>query len=292
MSFAYNYTSIIQKPQLQFTHILIAFLIILWYTIYMFSFIYKNIDFAHKLDGQSSPTEEYYKHIHPFYEILYFLKGNVQYTVESETRTLNEGDIVFIPAYKYHFATVDLSVPYERYVLKLPESLVPHYISAKLAKNSPFYVNSRKFGMTFGQLDTYMQTFSNDEIYTLFTSEVSKLMVMLCHETTENVSKHNDFIKSVIDYINQNVRNPITTQTLAEEFHYSKSFINFEFKKHMKIPIMQFVRSKKIMAAHQMILSGAKKSEVAEMFGFDTYSTFFRAYKKLINEPGEASEHS
>ena len=60
----------------------------------MFGFAYKNIDFAHKLDKPSSPTEEYYKHIHSFYEILYFVKGKTTYTVESETRRLNEGDIV------------------------------------------------------------------------------------------------------------------------------------------------------------------------------------------------------
>ena len=54
----------------------------------MFSFVYKNIDFAHKLDKPSSPTEEYYKHIHSFYEILYFVTGKVTYTVESESRPL------------------------------------------------------------------------------------------------------------------------------------------------------------------------------------------------------------
>ena len=54
----------------------------------MFNFIYKNIDFAHKLDHASLPSEEYYKHIHYFYEILYFMKGNVQDTIESETRNL------------------------------------------------------------------------------------------------------------------------------------------------------------------------------------------------------------
>lgn len=253
----------------------------------MFSFIYKNIDFAHKLDDASSPTEEYYKHIHYFYEILYFVKGNVQYTVESETRNLHEGDIVFIPTGKYHFATVDLSEPYERYVLKIPDSLVPEYLAKKLANSNSFYVDSRKFDVIFNQLDTYVKMFSSDEIYTLFTCEIMKLLVMLCHETKGQIGKHNDFIEAVIDYVDANVRSPITTQTLAAEFHYSKSFINIEFKKHMKIPIMQYVRSKKIMAAHQMILSGAKKSEVAEMFGFDTYSTFFRAYKKLINSPGE-----
>lgn len=253
----------------------------------MFGFAYKNIDFAHKLDKPSSPTEEYYKHIHSFYEILYFVKGKTTYTVESETRRLNEGDIVFIAPGKYHFAAVDLSVPYERYVLKFPETLMPEVVRKKLLSESAFYVNSKKFGAAFNMLDSYVDKYDNDEIYILFIADLCKLMIMLCHETPRPVGKHSDFINAVIDYVDANINKPINTQTLSDVFHYSKSFINIEFKKQMKIPIMQYVRSKKIMAAHQMILDGVKKAEVAEMFGFDTYSTFYRAYKKLISQPNK-----
>ena len=50
----------------------------------------------------------------------------------------------------------------------------------------------------------------------------------------------------------------------------------------MKIPVMQYVRYKKIIAAHQMILAGAKKSVVAELLDFNDYSTFYRSYVKII----------
>lgn len=46
---------------------------------------------------------------------------------------------------------------------------------------------------------------------------------------------------------------------------------------------MKYVRYKKMIAAHQMILSGEKKRVVANMFGYDDYSTFYRTYKKAIN---------
>lgn len=248
----------------------------------MFNFVCKDIDFAHKLDKPSLPTEEYYKHIHPFNEILFLVRGIVDYTVESETRRLTEGDIVFIPSGKYHFATIDLSVPYERYVCKFPDFLVPAYLKKKIASGSVFFENARKFAVIFNQFDLYAEQFAEQEIYTLFTSEITKLMVLLCHEV-QQTSKHNDFIESLINFIDANMGAKITVDVLCDEFHYSKSFINNEFKKHMKIPVMQYIRSKKIIAAYQMILSGMKKNEAAEMFGFDTYSTFFRAYRKLMS---------
>lgn len=247
----------------------------------MFSYVNKDIDFAHKLDKPSSPTEEYYKHIHPFNEILVLVHGNVDYTVESETRRLNAGDIVFIPSGKYHFATVDLSVQYERYVCKFPDSLIPDYIRKKITSGSAFFCNAKKYSVMFTSLDGYFGQFTEDEIYTLFTCEITKLMVLLCHDVQPTL-RHNDFFELLLSYIDANLNSKITIESLSEEFNYSKSFINNEFKKHMKIPLMQYIRSKKIIAAHQMILSGMKKNEAANMFGFETYSTFYRAYKNLL----------
>lgn len=247
----------------------------------MFSFVYRDIDFAHKLDKPSSPTEEYYKHIHPFNEILFLVRGNVDYTVESETRHLAEGDVVFIPSGKYHFATIDLSEAYERYVCKFPDSLVPDFVKKKMQQSSSFFSGNSALNLLFSQLEAYRNNYSEEELYVIFESEISKVMVTICHEAL-SVNKHDDFIERLLRYIDANLTERISIASLAEDFHYSKSFINNEFKKHMKIPLMQYVRSKKIIAAHQMILSGMKKNEAAEMFGFETYSTFYRAYKKLI----------
>ncbi|MGN1104142.1 MAG: helix-turn-helix domain-containing protein [Candidatus Coproplasma sp.] len=248
----------------------------------MFSFICKDIDFAHKLDKPSSPTEEYYKHIHPFNEILFLVRGNVDYTVESETRRLAEGDVVFIPSGKYHFATIDLSEAYERYVCKFPDSLVPDFIRKKMQKSSSFFSGNSALSVLFSQFDAYHNNYSEEEQYVMFISEIKKVMVTVCHDA-QSVNRHDDFIEQLLRYIDANLTERISIASLAEEFHYSKSFINNEFKKNMRIPLMQYVRSKKIIAAHQMILSGMKKNEAAEMFGFETYSTFYRAYKKLTD---------
>lgn len=247
----------------------------------MFNFIYKDIDFAHKLDKASSPSEQYFKHIHCFNEILYFVHGDVEYTVESETRRLNEGDLVFIPSGKFHFAKVNSKISYERYVLKFPDEIFPKFANNLFKPKGFFFPEGNNYDINFKLLDMYIKQYSQDEVYTLFLCELLKIIVMLCHEPAQPFKKHNDFVVDLIDYIDVNIRKPITIQTLTDKFHYSKSFINTEFKKRMHIPIMQYVRTKKAIAAHQMILSGAKKSNVAALFGFETYSTFYRTYKKL-----------
>ncbi len=69
----------------------------------MLNFIYNDVDFQHKLDEAGHLSEIFEKHIHPFDEILYFINGSVVYTVEVESRKLESGDAIFIPAGKYHY---------------------------------------------------------------------------------------------------------------------------------------------------------------------------------------------
>lgn len=258
----------------------------------MFNFIHKDIDFAHKLDKPTSPSEEYFKHIHCFHEILYLVHGDVEYTVETETRQLKGGDLVVIPAGKFHFATVNPNVPYERYVLKFPVEIVPDYVADVLKPKGYFYSEGNKYDVNFNLLDMYVTQYTENEVYTLFICEVLKLIVMLCHEPARPWKKHDDFVAELIDYIDTNIQKPISIQTLTDEFHYSKSFINIEFKRRMHVPVMQYVRTKKAIAAHEMIQNGAKKSDVATLFGFETYSTFYRTYKKLskFNIDGASDE--
>lgn len=250
----------------------------------MFNFAYGNIDFSHKIDNLSSPTEDYYKHIHTFMEILHFVQGDVDYTVESETRTLQPGDTVLVAPGKLHFAIVNLNEkPYERYVLKFPEILVPDYLKEALLAHRPFFLPSEEYTPIFAKLDEYRKNFSKAETYTLFTCELSKLLIMMNRSASLGKQKANPFIEKIITYINNNITSEITLDSLAEDLMYSKSYISNEFKKYMHIPMMQYVRSKKILFAHTLIMNGMKKSEAAEKLGFMNYSTFFRSYRKLLN---------
>ena len=250
----------------------------------MFNFVYGNIDFAHKIDNPSSPTEDYYKHLHPFMEILHFVKGDVEYTVESETRTLQPGDTVLIAPGTLHFAIVNLSdQPYERYVLKFPEILVPDYLKESLTSHRPFFTGDADYLSIFPQLDEYEKTFSHEETYTIFTGELAKLLILMNRAASLGKQKANPFIEKILMHINNNITQEITLDSLAEDLMYSKSYISNEFKKYMHIPVMQYVRSKKILFAHTLIMNGMKKSEAAEKLGFMNYSTFFRSYRKLLN---------
>lgn len=248
----------------------------------MFDFHYNEIDFSHKIGIASNPTDDFGKHLHAFHELLFFIKGDVSYNVESESRRLIEGDLVLIRQGRYHFAEINEDETYERYVLKFPDSILPPYVSEKLSKQRAFFTNVKKYSIFFNQLDSYYENFSEEETYILFVAELVKLLIMLFKEPSVAPTNSDDVIARLVRYIDDNLQSSISLDSLSKEFNYSKSYISNEFKNSMKIPVMQYVRYKKIIAAHQMILAGEKKSVVAELFDFNDYSTFYRSYVKII----------
>lgn len=248
----------------------------------MFKFKYKDLDFSYKLDSASDPADDYQSHMHYFNELIFFIDGDVKYTVESNTEQLKRGDLVFIPSGKYHFAEVKKDSMYERYVLKFSDSIMPDFLRNKIHGANFFFGNHRELQPQFDQLDSYYNNFSDEELYTLFVCEIVKMMILLFKNPTDVKRQYNNMLSPILRYIDENIQNSITLDTLSEQFHFSKSYISNEFKKYIKMPLMQYIRTKKIIAAHNMLLTGRKKYEVAEIFGFDDYSTFYRTYVKVM----------
>lgn len=251
----------------------------------MFRFTYKDIDFSYKLDTANDPADDYTRHMHPFHEIIYFIGGDVTYTVEDESAKLAGGDFLFIPSGKYHFADINRDKLYERYVLQFPPSVLPDFLAGKMRDKSPFLGCRKELGPAFSQLDSYFTDYSGMELYTLFLCELVKILILVSSRTAESRRKSNEILSPIIRYIDENLHEPITLESLSVRFNYSKSYISSEFNKQMHISIMRYIRTKKIMAAHNMLLSGKKKGEVAEAFGFRDYSTFYRAYISVMGTP-------
>ena len=254
----------------------------------MFSFVKGQIDFAHKINLPSEPQEEYHKHMHPFCEVLYFVGGDVTYTVESKFRKLQPGDIVFIAPGSFHFATVNLDEgPYERYVLKFPEVSIPEHLRNSFIAGDPFYTGSQDCEKVVTSLDYCFENLTEKDVFNIFLGKITELLIWMNKSALVAKEDVNSLIDKIIDYINDHISEPITLKSLSNDLMYSESYISNEFHKNMHISIMMYVRLKKIVYANMLIQSGMKKGVAAEKAGFMNYSTFFRAYRKMFGKYGE-----
>lgn len=250
----------------------------------MFVFSEKDIDFSHKLDYASSPKDEYNKHMHIFYELILFIRGDVDYHVEGETRHLRSGDIILMNPGKYHFASVNRNVSYERYVLKFPLECVPLAVQERLKNGYPFFSSNKQIDTMVREFDSLKNLFKNEDFYLLCKCKIQEIMIYLANveQGEPGFKDDGNIISILIDYIQEHIKDNLTLETIAKDIHYSESYISSQFKKTMKCPLIKYIRSKKIILAQSMIREGAKATDVAEELSFSDYSTFYRSYIKII----------
>ena len=256
----------------------------------MFNFDYKEIDFAHKLNGHTLPSDDFKKHMHDFYELIFFVHGDVDYMIESKSKKLVSNDIILIPAGLLHYGVANVDVEYERYVLKFPLRLINDTRAKEIQDFTCFSGNYPALKELFIKLDNIYNNYSDEHKYILMVNTLSEILINM-----QNKSKlsdeligvyHNPVVSKVIAYINENIKKNITLTDICNDLNFSRAHISNEFSRVMKIPVMTYIRYKKIIAAHQKILEGnVKINEVAYEYGFEEYSTFYRNYIKIIGKP-------
>ena len=256
----------------------------------MFNFNYKEIDFAHKLNGHTLPSDDFKKHMHDFYELIFFVHGDVDYMIESKSKKLVSKDIILIPAGLLHYGVANVDVEYERYVLKFPLRLINDTLAKEIQDFTCFSGNYPALKELFTKLDNIYNNYSDEHKYILMVNTLSEILINM-----QNKSKvsdeligvyHNPVVSKVIAYINENIKKNITLTDICNDLNFSRAHISNEFSRVMKIPVMTYIRYKKIIAAHQKILEGnVKINEVAYEYGFEEYSTFYRNYIKIIGKP-------
>lgn len=248
----------------------------------MFKFSYKEIDFSHTHGFFGDTLKDTSVHSHDFNELIYFVSGDVNYTVGSRSFHLKKGDIVYSPQKTQHKVEIYNNSPYELYTLKFSSKILPPFLSERLLGRDPYIGNQKRLSSQFSGLSSYYNNFSDEELYEIYVCELIKTLIFLFKSPRKASEQQSELITSIINYIDENITSTLTTETISDYFGFSKSYISNEFKKQVKMPIMTYVRNKKIFTAHNMLLSGKKKLEVAESLGFKDYSTFYRAYIKIM----------
>ena len=259
----------------------------------MFTFDYHDVSFAHKNGFASSPKDEFHKHMHHFYEVIYFECGEVDFHIEGSNRRLEPGDIVFIQPGQFHFADVNRDYEYQRYVCKIPEDVLPQHIRQRIIKYDSFFTSCESLLPLLEGIETYSREFADEDLRYLGIGKLAELLIRLGDKQSIRREERKESVaQGLVDYIEEHLREPLNLESLAKAFNYSASYVATSFRKEMHVSLISYVRGKKIMAAHTLILHGMKPSEAAATMSFGDYSTFFRSYQKMLGISPSATKRA
>lgn len=259
----------------------------------------RTLELHYNLDMES-PYVEF--HAHPFYEIYFFLEGNLQsYVVGGRSYQLRSGDILMMPpGVPHHPIFQPESQPYRRYVLWLSqeqlrrfEELDPGLLSVfDLCRQQETYRIRCYSTSVLDQLENTLSTMWMEEQssatckFAYMNSLCMSFLVLLNRVITDEHAlmprsfQSNNLLEKIIVYVNENYASPISLRQMADMFFTSPSNIEQLFTKKLGKPFYLYVTECRIIHAQALISGGMAMKEVAHACGYNDYSNFYRAFSR------------
>lgn len=232
-------------------------------------------------------------HHHDFFEIYYFISGNVEYRVEGKSYFLQNGDLLLINPWVFHQPVIQPGAAYERFVLWINRNYLTQLSTQEADLTSCFSCGSAVLRPTSYQrstmallLDTLLRE-SRDprfgsELYAqgLFLQIMTEINRMsLRSAQKKDAPEEPELISQVLAHISEHYHEKLTLQTLADRFYVSKYHLSHEFSDRVGTSVYRYIILKRLLSAREQIAGGAAPSEVYQNCGFQDYANFYRAFK-------------
>ncbi len=105
-----------------------------------------------------------------------------------------------------------------------------------------------------------------------FAAQVSRL---------QNQGHHSALAASVANYVLHHLSEPVSTEKLAEELHFSRTWLSRKFHEEAGIPLTDFILTKKTEEAQRLLRYTDKPlKDISVYLGFSSQSHFSRVFKK------------
>ena len=250
--------------------------------------------------------KEFSYHYHDFHKVVIFISGKAAYHIEGKAYQLKPWDILLVNRHAIHRPEIDHSVPYERFILWIQND-IPWQELLKCFQKA----NDRSYNLV--RLNSALQEKMKDILFELENSAKSdeygreiltqslflQFMVYLNRIFLEKQyifdKKSYTFdsqIASILQYINHNLKEDLSVETLSARYYVSKYHLMRKFKQETGYTLHNYIVNKRLLMARTLISNGMPVTKAAQESGFAEYSTFSRAYRKQFKTtPSEELPH-
>ena len=201
-------------------------------------------------------------HEHPYYEFFLLLEGDVEMNIDGTIYPLAPNDLIVIPQGVPHRILFKSSAPYRSGVILENIAGTPFLQTlAACAKLSKLAVTDAAQNIIF-----------NERL-------LSYYYILQMRSEQKTASGADQLIERTVEYINANLENKLTIESIAEQLYTSGSYLCKSFRRKMGVPMMHYVNTQRVRRAKELIFEGIPLKEVYLRCGYENYITFFRVFR-------------
>lgn len=236
----------------------------------------------------AQPNASMFKnHIHDTYEIFCFVSGSAKYFIEGNIYDLQPDDILLIKRSETHALMIDKEVPYTRYVVNFnapallnadAEQIISRINQKPLGKFNKINGSSEQKRFWLYCLKKIVSEKDIKQQQAYLSALIKELAENIDFNNNESNQATNDYI--IIEYINRNLFDITSLEEICSRFYISKAHLNRRFRSITGTTVWNYIAEKRLIAAKDLLLKGAKPIHVSEKCSYQEYSSFYRAYKK------------
>lgn len=239
-------------------------------------------------------------HQHPFFELFFFLSGNVNYIIEGRSYRLRPGDILLTSSSDLHRPEIHPGRPYERIVIWLADDFFGHLCDfygedlttcftdaasrdyRLIRPDSQVILHLKQLCAQISETKRSRATGSRalaSAYLTEFLVYVSRAYYDAPDSIKDDVTE-NEKINRIILYINENLSDDLSLDHLADRFYISKYYLSRQFKQFTGLSPYQYIMKKRLIVSRNLLRSGHTVMDACMQCGFGDYSNFLKAFKR------------
>ena len=243
---------------------------------------------SHRVTSYTRETFTDTLHMHPYYELVVYLRGDIRYIVGDRMVTPAPGDILVCRPGTLHTANLLRASTYDRIVLYFPAvsdlpgwdpDLLPH-MADSFCYTVPRGEDRARLMNLLAELETAL-SHDREDTPTLSYSLLLQFLLLLHRQAlpADAPERLPEAIRRIKEYIDENYTTLSGVEEIAAHFFYSREYLSRLFRRTLNTTVSDYLLDKKLSYAKRLLEDGKSVTDACFASGFHNMSSFIRNFR-------------
>lgn len=249
--------------------------------------------FAHRTNGYTAETFRDALHAHGYCEVLFWVRGEVQYVSGDRTEDPRDGCVVVIPPQTVHTTRLLGESTYERFVLYFSPAFFGEFreeLSVFLSPDAGTFScrlsreHADRARDLLAETEALLLRGDGFGAYARLSAYLLLVRDALSEAREEDGGAQKVLpapVREIRRYIETNYASVPSVEALAAQFYYSREYVTRLFRRYYNLSPGEYLEQCRIRAAERRIADGEKIADVCFGVGYRSISAFSAAFRRV-----------